>query len=70
MNKESFKKGWMQVQKKDILTVKTKLMQTLSITSRTAFYNRLNGLVLHSEADRICIEAIFKEHGITEVWGK
>lgn len=70
MSNESFKKGFQQVQKKDIVNVKDKLMRTLNIKSRTAFYNRLNGVVIHNEAERTHIEAIFRNLGITEVWGE
>jgi len=70
MSKYSFKKGFGQVQVKDVKTVKTELMKALGIKTRYAWGQRLKGEVepLVSEAE--AIEIVFKKYGIKSIWGK
>ena len=66
----SFQKGWSQVKQGEVSAVRAKLMTALSITTRMAFLNRLNGSVEPKVTEHEAIERIFKEHGITEIWGE
>lgn len=68
-NKFSFKKGWSQVQQREVATVREKLMEALNLKTRMAFLNRVNGLVEPKISEHEAIERIFKEHGIKDVWG-
>jgi hypothetical protein len=68
-NKFPFKRGWMQVKQGEVRTVRAKLMTALNITTRVAFLDRLNGRVVPKVTEYEAIEAIFKSHGITDIWG-
>ena len=71
MNRDfSFQKGWSQVKQGEVSVVRTQLMTALSITTRMAFLNRLNGDVEPKVTEYEAIERIFKEHGIAEIWGE
>lgn len=65
----SFKKGYSQVQRKDSIVVRNRIMNALNIKSRPAWLTRLNGKVEPKLSEALAIEAIFREYGISEVWG-
>ncbi len=69
MNEFSFKKGWSQVKQGDVAQVREKLMCALSITTRMAFLDRLNGKVEPKITEHRSIEEIFSDYGIKDVWG-
>lgn len=69
MNSYSFKKGWSQVRQKDIEEVRTAIMDALGLTTKPAFYNRLNGDVEPKVSEAKSIEDIFNNYGIAEIWG-
>ena len=69
MNKYSFKKGFGQVQQKDIKIVKTEIMEALGITTRYAWGMRLKGEIEPRVSEAEAIERIFKAHGIKSIWG-
>ena len=70
MKKFSFKKGFGQIQQKDIDAVKNRIMSALNITTRAAWWQRLNGIVEPKVSEAQAIETIFAEYGITDVWGE
>ncbi len=65
----SFKKGYDQVQQKDAKEVREKIMTALNITTRRSWGLRLDGKIEPKVTEAQSIENIFKEYGITEVWG-
>lgn len=70
MNSYSFKKGWSQVRQKDIEEVRNAIMEALGLTTKPAFYNRLNGDVEPKVSEAKAIEDIFNNYGIAEIWGE
>lgn len=70
MSKVSFKKGYQQVQLKDLQNVRTELMGALEITTLQAFRNRLNGEVEPKTSEVLEIERVFNKYGIKEIWDK
>lgn len=66
----SFRRGYNQLQRKDIIDTKKEIMKALGITSDVGFYNRLNGKVVPKITEAEIIEGIFAKRGIIEVWGK
>ena len=70
MNNFSFKKAWSQVRQKDIEDVRNEIMAALGLTTKAAFYNRLNGDVEPKVSEANAIEDIFNKYGITEIWGE
>lgn len=69
MNKFSFKKGYGQVQQKDIKTIRPELMKALNINSRVSWAARLGGRVEPKVSEAEAIETVFAKYGITEIWG-
>lgn len=71
MSKEqfSFSLGWSQVKNGDIPECREKLMSVLNIKTRAAFLVRLKGDVEPKVSEAKAIEQVFKEFGITDVWG-
>ena len=45
-------------------------MDALGLTTKVAFYNRLNGDVEPKVSEAKAIEDIFNNYGITEIWGE
>ncbi len=70
MKKFSFKKGFDQVQQKDVSEVKNKIMSALKIKTRAAWKYRLNGNTEPKVSEAAAIESIFSEFGITDIWGE
>ena len=66
----SFNQGFMQVQKKDLPAVKQAIMEALKIGTRASWLSRLNGKVEPKVSEAEAIEKIFKQYGITKVWGE
>lgn len=69
MNEFSFKKGYGQVQKKDLHDVRRKLMTALNIKNRVSFNKRMNGDIEPKISEAKAVEAVFLEYGIIQVWG-
>ncbi len=69
MEKFSFKKGFDQVQRKDVNEVKRKIMKALNISTRSAWRARLSGEVEPRVSEAESLERIFAEYGITDFWG-
>lgn len=64
----SFKKGWNQVPNEKLTEVREKLMEALDI-NRANFYKRMRGDVEPKVSEAAAIELVFKQYGITEIWG-
>lgn len=65
----SFRKGWKQLSISDAPKVKEKIMAALSLQARASFYYRLNGKCEPTMTEAQTIEAIFREYGVTKIWG-
>ncbi len=70
MNEYSFKKGYMQVKKRDLHNVRDEIMETLGIGTMQTFYYRLNGKIIPRVSEAKAIEEIFAKYGITDIWGE
>jgi len=72
MDNFSFKKGYGQVQRKDAPEVRKKIMQALKLNlkSRGSWKLRLDGKVEPKVTEADAIIEIFKEYGITDIWGE
>lgn len=66
----SFLKGWNQLKVGDANVVRNKIMSALGITYRTSFYYRLKGKCEPTVTEAQAIEVIFREYGITDIWGE
>ena len=67
---KSFKKGLREVPYGRVKEVKAQLAEALGIKSRAGLDNRIRGLVEHSVADCMRIEAVFAQYGIANPWGE
>lgn len=67
---QSFKKGYNQVQRKDIYKIKGEIMEALKVTSDPAWLRRLRGEVSPKVDEVLAIEEVFKKYGIIDVWGE
>lgn len=65
----SFKKGWNQLKVGETSEVRQKIMAALGLKVRSTFYYRLNGKCEPTISEAQAIEEVFKEYGITKVWG-
>lgn len=70
MSDYSFKRGYDQVQRKDLEAVRQDIMAVLNLKTNAAFLQRLKGRVEPKVGEAAAIEKIFKEKGITKIWGK
>jgi hypothetical protein len=68
-NTNAFKKGFNKVQNGDTKEVKKKIMEALSITVVSSWYNRLKGKIIPNIEEVKKIETIFSEYGISDIWG-
>lgn len=69
MSDYSFKRGYDQVQRKDLEAVRQDIMAVLNLKTNAAFLQRLKGRVEPKVGEAAAIEKIFKEKGITKIWG-
>jgi hypothetical protein len=69
MNSFSFKRGYGQVQNKDLKDVKRQIMEALNLKNRASWYQRLNGAIEPKITEARSIEEIFSKYGISTVWG-
>jgi len=65
----AFKRGFMQIQQKDIQSVKGEIMMVLNITTRASWLRRLNGKVEPKMTEIIAINGVFGRYGIKDIWG-
>lgn len=65
----SFRPGMEQLRYADFPKAKKEIMQTLNITSRTGWSDRLKGKVQPKVAEKEAIERILKTYGVTKnIW--
>lgn len=71
MSKEqfAFKKGWGQVTLSAAKACRKDLMDSLGVTTRVAFLNRMKGEVEPKISEVRAIEKVFAKYGIKDVWG-
>jgi len=65
----AFFRGWNKLPMGKVDEVQTKIMAALSVNSRAQFWRHLNGQTRHSKAECDAIENIFREAGVTDIWG-
>lgn len=65
-----FKKGWNQLPKVKINECRDKIMAALAMDAKSSFYARLNGDVEPKFSEALIIEDIFRDYGITDIWGE
>lgn len=65
----AFVKGWKRVPQADMIRVKIEVMQVFNIVSDAAWLRRLKGQVTPNVEQMQAVEAVFKKHGITKIWG-
>lgn len=72
-NSRSFTPGWHRatedLPRKAYLAIRTQIMETLGLTSDTAWRKRMTGDSACSQAEYQFIERLFHQNGITEVFG-
>jgi hypothetical protein len=66
----SFRRGYDQLKRGEYLEVRREIMESLGITTKMSFYNRLNGKIVPKVTEAEIIEGIFAGRGILEVWGR
>ena len=65
----SFQKGLDNVRSADLSECRGKLKNTLNIQSSWGLRLRATGTIIPKADETEKIEAIFKEYGVTEIWG-
>ncbi|MEG1899429.1 MAG: hypothetical protein RR183_07120 [Bacteroidales bacterium] len=70
MNKYSFKKGYNQVPVSKSKEIKKLIMSALNISTTPSWSARLKGDIEPKISEYNAIEKIFREIGITDIWGK
>ncbi len=66
----SFEKGLDNIRSADYLECRKKLKKALNITTNYGLRLRIIGQIIPKGDEIEKIEEIFKEYGITEIWGK
>lgn len=70
MSNYSFKKGFGQVQQKDLPAVRTKLMEALGVNTRMSLSKYMRGLTEPKISQVRAVEGVFHQYGITDIWGE
>ena len=66
----SFRSGFNQIQIGKVIEFKKEMMSALSINSRTSWVRRLNGNIIPKVSEKVIIEQVFKNYGVTKnIWG-
>ncbi len=68
--KEGFNKGYLQLPVGKLREATAKLWKALGISNRNSFHNYRYGKSEPSASQAVSIELVFREYGITEIWGK
>ncbi len=68
--KEGFNKGYNQLPIGKVKEAKAKLYAALSINNRNSFHSYRYGKQEPSASQAVSIELVFREYGITEIWGQ
>lgn len=70
MRSFSFKRGFSQLQYKDVGAVRKRIMEALNLKTRAGWKFRYDGTIEPRVTEAEAIESIFAEYGITDVWGE
>ena len=68
--KEGFNKGYQQLPVGKLAEAKAKLWKALNINNRNSFHNYLYGKQEPTASQAVSVELVFRDYGITEIWGK
>lgn len=69
-NKFSFKKGYGQIQQKDLPKVRAELMTALGVSNKMSLSNYMRGRIEPKVGQSKAVEEVFAKYGITDVWGE
>ena len=69
-NTFAFKKGYGQIQHKDMPVIRQELMAALGVNTRMSLLNYIKGATEPRVSQAEAVEAVFAKYGITEVWGE
>ncbi len=67
-NKISFKNSWTSLPRTKVRVMRDEIMSGLNITTKQAFYKRLDGRVIPRTNEAQIIEHVYKKHGFDTVW--
>jgi len=67
--KYPFRKGFDKIPGGEQASVRAKIMKGLNIKTRAAWLKRLRGIVEPTVSEAQLLEKIFRQHGITDIWG-
>lgn len=67
--KYSFKKGYMQIRKCDVVKFRRECMKILGIKTFTAFYNRMEAKVVPDMYEYEQLTELFKKYGVEDAFG-
>ena len=65
----AFRKGLGDTQARFQVMIRKEIIAALRIKSRYQWYNRRDGKVDHTPAERAAIEAVFAKYDVTSPWG-
>lgn len=66
----AFKKGYGQLQHKDLSAARLELMEALGVNNRMSLSNYMRGDIEPKVRQAEAVEAVFAKYGITEIWGE
>jgi len=68
----SFKKGYGMIPYRDIRKAREDLKETLGISSRSQWYQRLSGKIIPNVEEKQNIESVFAKYKVkkSDVWGE
>lgn len=70
VKRKGFKKGYGQVQQKDIPAIRKELMRALGVNNRMSLNNYMRGETEPKVSQAKEVEKVFEKYSITEVWGE
>ena len=68
--KEGFNKGYLQLPVGKVKEATAQLWAALKINNRNSFHAYRYGKTEPTASQAVSIELVFREYGITEIWGK
>ena len=70
MYNEGFNKGYLQLPVGKVKEATAALWRALGINNRNSLHNYKCGKIEPSANQAVAVELVFREYGITEIWGK
>lgn len=64
-----FRRGYGQVQQKDIPKVREELMQALGVNNKMSLSNYMRGMIEPKVGQVKGVEEVFARYGIADIWG-